>query len=169
MSALLRKVWIAALILLPLTTEAQSTNWCTFRLQQFSVFQSTGRSLSGEVSGNPYFELSDRFGIRGNIGGMLLKGIPGNFAAAEYEVFLSFASSEALAIEAGGGMQTWFQEAGGTAPVFSLAANWMFKRELLGLRAGALAGYSLFLPGKNVTHELKIGVTLVFCNGRERP
>jgi hypothetical protein len=160
MSALLRNSWIVALfLLLPLTAEANETNWRVFRLHQLTVFQLAGWSFSGEVSWNPYFYLNDRFGIRGNIGGMLLNGIPENFTAAEYEALLSFAISKALSVEAGGGIQTWFQKDGGTSPIFSLGADWMF---LLERRAGINAGYSLFLPDKNVTHEVKLGVTLTF-------
>ena len=165
----LRKGWIAALLLLsPFTTCAKGNDWIVFRLCQLSVFQSVGKSFSGEVSWNPCFNLSDRFGIRGNIGTMVLKGFPDKFAAAEYEALLSFSFNKSLAVEAGGGMQTWFQEAGGTSPVFSLNAAWMFFRKLPGVRAGIAAGYSLFLPEKNTTHEVKLGVALAFVNERKR-
>lgn len=147
---------------MPFASEAKGIDWAVFRLDQLSVFQSFGNSFSGEVSWNPCFNLSSRFGVRGNFGGMLLKGFSGKFVAAEYEALLSFSFCKSLAVEAGGGAQTWFEAAGGTSPEFSLAANWMFIRNLLGLRAGINAGYSLFLPEKNTTNEAKIGVTIAF-------
>jgi hypothetical protein len=165
---LLKKGWIATLLLLvPFTAGAMDIDWCVFRTQQFTVIQQFGNSFSGEVSWNPCFNLSDRIGVRGNFGGMVLKGFSGKFAAAEYEARLSYKLFRSLTVEAGGGAQTWFLKTGGTSPIVSAAVSWMFFRKLSWLRAGVTAGYSLFLPKDNTTHEARLGVALAFGNERK--
>jgi hypothetical protein len=139
---------------------AKDINWSTFRLYQLSVVQSNGKGFSGGVSWNPCFEMSNRLGIRGDIGGMLLKGVSEVFPGADIEALLTFSCSRALAIEAGGGIQAWFQESGGTAPVASLGLNWMFSQMPKGLRTGVSADYSVFLPTRNITHEIKLGLII---------
>ena len=95
-------------------------------------------------------------------GGTIFNGFPDRFLAAEYEARLSYAVTRTLAVEAGGGAQTWFQKTGGTSPMVSGAVSWMFFRKLSWLRAGVTAGYSLFLLKDNLTHEPGFGVMLSF-------
>jgi hypothetical protein len=161
----LRNCLIAALLLsLPFPAGAKDIDWCAFRLQQFTVVQSYGFSFSGELSWNPLFALGHGFGIRGNIGATLLKGFPDRFAAAEYEARLSYAFNRSLAVEAGGGAQTWFLESGGTSPMLSAAVSWIFFRKIQWLRAGITGGYSVFLPKDNLTQEVRLGATFAFGN-----
>jgi hypothetical protein len=165
---LLRKGWIAVfLLLVPFAAGAMDIDWCVFRAQQFTAIQQFGQSFSGEVSWNPLFDLGKGFGVRGNVGGTILKGFPDQFVAAEYEARLSYAVTRTLAVEAGGGAQTWFQKTGGTSPLVSAAVSWMFFRKFSWLRAGVTAGYSLFLPKDNATHEARLGVALAFGSERK--
>jgi hypothetical protein len=161
--ALLRNGLFTALLLLaPFTTGAKENDWLDFRLQAFAAVQQFGQSVSGCVSWNPLFALGHGFGVRGNIGGTILKGFPDRFLAAEYEARLSYALFSTLTVEAGGGAQTWFQKTGGTSPMVSAALSWMFFRKLSWLRAGVTAGYSLFLLKDNLTHEPRFGVMISF-------
>ena len=160
---LLKRKWIAGfLLLLPFTAGAQNSDWCVFRLQGFAAIQQFGQSASGQVGWDPLYSLGNGFGIRGNIGGTLLKGFPDRFAAVEYEARLSYACTNSLSIEAGGGAQTWLLASGGTSPVFGAALSWMFFRKISWLRACVCAGYSVFLPKDNLTHEPRVGVMLAF-------
>jgi len=160
---LLKKTWIAALALsLTFTTLAKGNDWHAFRVQDFAAIQEFGLCSSGKVSWNPLFALGHGFGIRGNAGCAILKGFPDRFLAAEYEVRLSYAVSRTFTVEAGGGAQTWFQKNGGTSPMASAAVSRMFFRKLSWLRAGVTAGYSLFLPKDNLTHEPGVGVMISF-------
>ena len=149
---------------LPFTAGAKGNDWLVFRLQGSSAIQQFGMSVSGAVSWNPLFALGHGFGVRGNVGGTILKGFPDRFLAAEYEARLSYAVTRTLAVEAGGGAQTWFQKNGGTSPMVSAAVSWMFFRKVHWLRAGVTAGYSLFLLKDNLTHEPRIGMVLAFGN-----
>jgi hypothetical protein len=51
--------------------------------------------------------------------------------------------------------------------MFSAAVSWMFFRKLSWLRAGVTAGYSLFLPRDNATHEIRLGVALALGSERK--
>lgn len=163
--------WLIAAVLLPMTFSAgaNGNELPVFRLQGFGVIQRFGECASGEVSWNPIFSLGSGFGIRGNIGAMLLKGFPDKFLAAEYEARLSYAFNGALAVEAGGGAQTWLQKTAGTSPVFSAGFSWIFFGTSSWLRSGITGGYSVFLPKDNLTHEIRLGVMLAFGNrGKKR-
>jgi hypothetical protein len=150
------------LFLLPFTAGAMNADLYVVRAQAFAAVQRFGQCSSGEVSWNPLFTLGNGFGIRGNIGGTVLKGFPDKFVAAEFEARLSYAILKSLSVETGGGAQTWFQKAGGASPMFSAAVSWMFFKKLPWLRAGITAGYSVFLPKDNLTHEPRLGVMLAF-------
>lgn len=166
---LLKKGWIAALVLsLPFTIGAKGNDLLVFRLQGLAAIQQFGQSVSGEVSWNPLFALGHGFGVRGNVGGTILKGFPHRFLAAEYEARLSYTLFRSLTVEAGGGAQTWFLESGGTSPMFSAAISWIFFRKIRWLRAGITGGYSVFLPKDNLTHEQRLGMVLAFGNQGEK-
>ena len=157
------RAWIAALLLsLAFTAAAKGNDWLVFRLQGSSAIQQFGLSVSGAVSWNPLFALGHGFGVRGNVGGTIFNGFPDRFLAAEYEARLSYAVTRTLAVEAGGGAQTWFQKTGGTSPMVSAAFSWTFFRKINWLRAGITGGYSLFLLKNNLTHEPGFGVMLSF-------
>lgn len=163
----LRRAWIAALLLsLPFTAGAKGNDGLVFRLQGLTVIQQFGQSVSGFVSWNPLFTLGHGFGVRGNVGGTVLNGFPDRFMAAEYEARFSYSFNRYLSVEAGGGAQTWFQKSGGTSPMLSAAVSWIFFKKNPWLRAGIIAGYSVFLPKDNLTHEPLLGMVLEF--GRER-
>lgn len=164
---LLKKYWIAALLLSqPFAVGAKGNDWLVFRLQGFAAIQQFGKSVSGEVSWNPFFALGHGFGVRGNVGGTILNGFPDRFLAAEYDARLSYTLFRSLAIEAGGGAQTWFQKNGGTSPMFSAVISWIFFRKIQWLRVGITGGYSVFLPKDNPTHEPRLGMVLAFGNQR---
>jgi hypothetical protein len=155
------------ILFFPLTLCASNIDWCDFRLQQLTIFQPFGYNFTGEVSWNPALHLGSYVAIRGNIGGALLKGFPDKFVAIDYEARISYAFCKSFSVEAGGGAQTWLQENGGTAPTVSGALSWMFFRKIPWMRAGITAGYTMFLPKDNLTHEATLGIMLSFGNKKE--
>lgn len=133
-----------------------------FRVNQISVFQSSGNSFSGQVSWAPYYRINPKMGVRASIGVAPLLGQgTGTFAALEYQVLYAYNFNQNWTAEAGLGAQTWLASPSSTGLMTSAMGHYKFNKKFLKVVDGAFLGYSTYFSSV-LTHQIKAGIQLSF-------
>ncbi len=141
------------------TARDSSWNWLAFDINQITVLQSGGNSLSAELAWRPTYHFNSQWAVRGDFGITYLKGTAKNFLATEYQILFAYSGFKPIELEFGGGAQSWFS-GGATKPLASVIAAWKFEQKLFSALDRIFIGYSGFFVPSAMAHELKIGVGL---------
>jgi hypothetical protein len=167
----MRKMTFASLnkklfVLASLTLASQSV-WASlenlsykhFRANGFFATNSTGNSLSPELSWNPNYKLNDKWNLRGLVGAAPIKGTDENIMMTEYAVGAAYQIKPSWEIEVAGGMQSWSGEQ--TSPMAGANVIKTFSETKMKYIDGFFAGVSQ-VAHDEATTIVKFGVTLSF-------
>ncbi len=159
---------LAAIVLVGLQSAAHArqvevpkVQFLNFRVQQLSVFQSTGSSYSGVVTWNPRAEVFDRFSAGLSLGSSVLKGSLSTFFALEYSAVATYQLSPVMSADLGLGAQTWVNN-GGTHFLVGPSISYHFDDRPVVFIDRVVAGYSALLISTRLTHEVRIGLGVSF-------
>lgn len=143
-----------------LAAQAGGFSLMDFRVEGVGAFNETGNSFSAMVSYLPAYGLLEKLDLKGNFGasayravGSELMGVLNAGALVSYRVIPS------VALEAGGGVQTWLGYE--LSPMGNANVAWVPETPVLGRINKVVVGYSrLFqeLP----TSEVRVGIELNF-------
>lgn len=140
-----------------------------FQLGGLFVIQSPGgSSFSGTAAWTPLYRLNEKFGIKANIGALLLKKITGeNFLGVDYSLGFQWKPVRYFSFEEALGAQTWL-DYGGTSFALSAQINWYMSDHLKvkkpffqKLLDRVFFGYSLLTDAVFI-HQLKLGIGVDF-------
>jgi len=118
-----------------------------------------GSSFSGLVSYLPSYGLIDNLDIKGNVGVSVYRGVDQLVPVVNTGLLISYRVVEMLALEVGGGAQTW--SGSGSAAMVNANVNWVPSSPILGSINKVVAGYSRVQFTAPVD-EVRVGVELNF-------
>lgn len=119
-----------------------------------------GETITGGVSWNPGFSLSDSLSLRGDIGATFPKSsLDSVFVAIHYGALVGWQFAQNWEVEAGGGMETWLERT--TAPYAAGNLHRLFSGKLLGLFDRAFLGGS-YQFRDTATTEIRAGLGISF-------
>ena len=137
----------------------ENFSYKSFRVNGFFATNSSGNSLSPELSWNPSYSLNEKWNLRGIVGAAAVKGVDESILMTEYGVMAAYKVMPTWEIEAGAGMQSWAGE--DTSPMFSANVIKTLPEKYAKYIDGVFAGYSM-VSHEEATSVFKVGVTLNF-------
>jgi hypothetical protein len=155
-----------ALLLLSSTVKAETEKTSKLSLLEFRgggllILQGSTYTLTGELSWNPKYRLTNDLGLIANIGIAFPAGTGGAlFILAEYELLARY-TLKTLFFELGLGAQTWFTSPSNTTFLISANAGYIFDHKVLSVIQSVFVGYSLHFMS-TLSHQIKAGVAVSF-------
>jgi hypothetical protein len=150
------------LVLAALGASAQAGEFSLldFRVEGVGAINETGNSFSGVVSYLPAYRLMEKLDLKGNFGASAYRAV-GNELMGVFNAgaLVSYRVIPSVALEAGGGIQTWLSY--GSSPMGNANVAWVPETPVLGRINKVVVGYSRLFQALP-TDEVRVGIELNF-------
>jgi opacity protein-like surface antigen len=143
------------------TAAAKNPEFLVFSVEPVAALQAKGNSFSSFVNYTPRYHINDQFYLRLNLGFSIFKSkADTSFMVIDSQVLGGYFFTANLGAELGAGLQNFFGN-GGASPALSGNLVYRFSSKIF-IVDRITAGYTAVLLSNAMTHEIRLGVGMVF-------